>query len=129
MRVEVYWNLHKKCWSVRHKGKVIDHKEVVDLMDVTWVVQPAGNARVRREKRKNVHAFARGTLADNSFLAFPGDMSDHNRASYNPYENTTFMRGFIGNALTKSNYARFRTLTNYTDETKKPRAYAIGAAK
>ena len=129
MKVEVYWNLHKKCWSVRHKGKVIAHERAVDLIDVTWVVQPAGNARVRREKVKNVHAFARGTLAEDGIILFPGDMSDHNRASYNPYKHTTFIREFEGTALARSNYARLTTLTNYTDETKKPRAYAIGAAE
>ena len=129
MRVEVYWNLHKKCLSVRHKGKVIAHERVVDLSDVTWVVQPAGNARVRREKRKNVHAFARGTWIKDGFPHYHGDISNRNRVTYNPYENTTFMRGFKGRPLTKSNYARLATLTNYTTETKKPRAYAIRANK
>lgn len=128
MRVEVYWNLHKKCWSVRHKGKVIAHKQAVELIDVTWVVQPAGNARVRREKRKNVHAFARGTLAEDGDIHFYyGDISNHNRASYNPYENTTFIREFEGKPLTKSKYARLATLTEYTTNWKCPRAYAIGA--
>ena len=128
MRVEVYWNLHKKCWSVRHKGKVIAHERLVDLIDVTWVVQPAGNARVRREKRKNVHAFARGTLAEDGIIHIPGDMSDHNQARYDPYEHTTFIHGFDGETLATSNYARLTTLTNYMTDEKKPRAYAIGAS-
>ena len=59
MKVEVYWNLRKKYWSVRHKGKVIKHTRCIRLRDVQWVVQPAGKERVRRENRKNVHAFAR----------------------------------------------------------------------
>tara|TARA_R110000851_G_scaffold331869_1_gene506771 strand:- start:153 stop:545 length:393 start_codon:yes stop_codon:yes gene_type:complete len=129
MRVEVYWNLHKKCWSVRHKGKVIAHQQAVDLKDVTWVVQPAGNARVRREKRKNVHAFARGTLMEEGMIHYYGDISNANRAFYLPYEYTTFRRGFALHPLTKSNYARLATLTNYTTNQKKPRAYAIGADK
>jgi len=129
MRVEVYWNLHKKCWSVRHKGKVIAHERAVDLIDVTWVVQPAGNARVRREKVKNVHAFARGTLAKDGVLLYCADICSPNRARYNPYEDTTFMIGFEGTTLTKSNYARLATLTNHMTNEKKPRAYAIGAAE
>ena len=128
MRVEVYWNLHKKCWSVRHKGKVIAHERLVDLIDVTWVVQPAGNARVRREKRKNVHAFARGTLAEDGILYYCSDISGPNRARYDPYEHTTFMIGFEGRPLATSNYARLTTLTNYMTDEKKPRAYAIGAS-
>ena len=128
MRVDVYWNLHKKCWSVRHKGKVIDHRQIVHLVDVTWVVQPAGNARVRREKRKNVHAFARGTWIQDDMTHFYGDIATRNRATYNPYENTTFMRGFKGKTLTKSKYAKLATLTNYTTDRKSPRSFAIGAS-
>jgi hypothetical protein len=63
IRVEVYWNLYKKCWSVRRAGgRVLYHARAVTLDDVTWVVQPGGRARVLREGKKNVHAFARGTL-------------------------------------------------------------------
>ena len=68
MRVEVYWNTHKNLWSVRalagpDKGRVITHLPEVYLEDCTFAVQPAGRERVRREKKKNVHAFVRGTLS------------------------------------------------------------------
>ena len=115
--------------SSLYKGKVIAHERAVDLIDVTWVVQPAGNARVRREKRKNVHAFARGTLAEDGVILYSADICFANIVRYNPYENTTFMIGFEGTTLAKSNYARLATLTNYTTNEKKPRAYAIGADK
>jgi hypothetical protein len=62
MRVEVYYNLHKKCFSIRHKGIVISHANTVKLADVTFVVRKAGRERVLREKKKNVHAFVRGNL-------------------------------------------------------------------
>jgi|TARA_R110000824_G_scaffold82699_1_gene207242 hypothetical protein len=128
MRVEVYWNLHKKCWSVRHKGKVIAHERLVDLIGVTWVVQPAGNTRVRREKRKNVHAFARGEWVEDGVIFFHCDITEPNMTTYNPYENTTFIHGSIHKTpLRSSCYARLTTLTNYTTNEKKPRAYAIGA--
>ena len=61
---DIYWNLHKLCWSIRYRGKVIAYAREVTLADARWVVQPAGQARVRREKRKNVHAFARGRLIE-----------------------------------------------------------------
>ena len=64
---------------------------------------------------------------EEGMIHFYGDMSNYNRAFYNPYENTTFVRGFKGKLLTKSNYARLTTLTNYTTNEKKPRAYAIEA--
>ena len=64
-RVEVYRNLNFGCFSVRalggkHKGLVIDHVIQITLENAEFVVQPAGNRRVRDEKRKNVHAFVRG---------------------------------------------------------------------
>ena len=63
-KVEVYRNLHKKCWSVRNNatGHVLWHCDEVLLTDVDLVVRPGGRAKVLREKRKNVHAFAKGSL-------------------------------------------------------------------
>ena len=64
-KVEVNRNLHKKCYSIRQKGKVVaylgDTNELT-LKDVKFAVQPAGRDRVRRENKKNVHAFVRGTV-------------------------------------------------------------------
>jgi hypothetical protein len=55
MRVQVYYNLHKRCLSVRHRGKVIKHAKSVILRDASFRVQPAGRERVLKQKRKNVH--------------------------------------------------------------------------
>ena len=96
-RVEVYWNLHKKCWSVRSTatGRIIAHRESLHLMFVKWVVQPGGRARVLREGKKNVHAFARGYLVPeqghySTFLVDAGELSDADALMYNPYR----MEGF-----------------------------------
>lgn len=66
MQVRVYRNLHKKCWSVQAKGdkgwRVVLHLRSLVLMDVEFKVSRAGRERVLREKKKNVHAFAVGTL-------------------------------------------------------------------
>lgn len=87
--VEVYWNLHRKVWSIRDRRtrRVVCHAAGLTLDDVTFVVSAAGNARVRREGRKNVHAFARGTLV--SFNGTPDDGADE--VTYNPYKHTTFV--------------------------------------
>lgn len=66
---------------------------------------------------------------EDGMIHYYGDMSNYNRAFYNPYENTKFRRGVKRKPLTKSNYARLTTLTNYTTNEKKPRAYAIEANK
>lgn len=95
MRIEVYWNLHKKLYSVRalegpNKGRVIDHSNCVSLRDVSFVVQPAGREKVRREKRKTVHAFVRGTRIYES-REMPNCKLGATQVTYNPYHNDTFM--------------------------------------
>ena len=61
---EVYFNLHKRLFSVRHKGIVVAHARNVKVIDAKFVVQPAGRAKVLREKKKNVHAFVEGFVVD-----------------------------------------------------------------
>lgn len=68
MRVFIYWNLRRKCFSVKamegpDKGKVIDHVRYFEMEDVTFKVSEAGRQRVLRERRKNVHAGLVGKLA------------------------------------------------------------------
>ena len=106
-KIEVYRNLHKKCFSVRHKGKVIYHlkdNEQLSLTNVKFVVQPAGRAKVLREKRKNVHAFVRGefnahSMFSNTLMPYgnpdygrwgPFDSLDFLIATYNPYKSNRF---------------------------------------
>ena len=64
-RVEVYRNLHNDTFSIRRNGKVVKHLQnwmALHLKDVKFAVQPAGREKVRREGKKNVHAFIRGTV-------------------------------------------------------------------
>lgn len=68
MRVSVYFNLHRKLFSVRaeqgpSKGLVIGHAEGVTLDNVTYHVGKAGQAKVRATGQKNIHATVRGTIA------------------------------------------------------------------
>ncbi|RWM84294.1 hypothetical protein [Mesorhizobium sp.] len=91
MRVEVYWNFNRKCYSVRalegpSKGRVIGHRERVNIHNAKFVVRKAGRDRVRREKRKNVHAFVRGDLDCLGVLDEPTV-----GVGYNPYQWDSFM--------------------------------------
>ena len=87
--IDVYWNLRRNVYSVRarsgpFKGRVVRHVEQIDLKDATFVVNPGGRGRVRREGQKNVHAFIRG---DWDVLTF-----DEGRpVTYNPYANDTLV--------------------------------------
>ena len=86
MRVEVYYNLHKNLFSVRHKGKVIAHTYDVNIMNPTYVVRPSGRAKVLAEGRKNVHAFIRGELCEEIF-----GLENGTAITYNPYKYSQFV--------------------------------------
>jgi len=83
MRVRVYWNLHKKCYSVMDSstGLVVQHANAVMLRDVRYTVQPAGHARTVREGRKCVHAFLDGHLVNNML----DEPKSAHRVTYDPY--------------------------------------------
>ena len=109
MKCDVYYNLHKHKLSVRHKGKVIGHHYAALIKNPKFVVQPAGRDKVRREKRKNVHAFVRGELVDTSCLNYSyllrrkfwkaarkvthGAGAMARDVSYNPLYNDSFTTG------------------------------------
>jgi hypothetical protein len=106
--VEVYRNLHKNCFSIRKNGRVVDYRaddETLTLVDVKFAVQPAGHAKVIRERKKNVHAFIRGTVSFRSPVAY------QELASYNPYKGDTFFTSF-GGRQTPIHTARRLTLSD-----------------
>jgi hypothetical protein len=81
MRVDIYWNLHKGGYSVRHRGLVIMHTDRVALRDARFVVQRGGYEATIREHCKRVHAVVRGEL-DTGPVAIPEHAQ---RVRYNPY--------------------------------------------
>jgi len=85
-RVRVYWNTHLQCWSVMQKGKVIGHTSYVTLSNVVPIISLAGQARVRREKRKDVHAYLEGDIVPNSYIS-PNCRLEIN---YDPYKDDNF---------------------------------------
>ena len=95
MRVDIYWNLHRHKWSIRHKGKVVGHADNVVCADCKFVVGRAGRARVLREGRKNVHAFVRGRLigTDVKWLKVEENLPEWQAVRYNPYKWGTFVTG------------------------------------
>ncbi len=100
-KVEVYFNLHKKCWSIRQAGKPVVHSDFVEIKEPQFVVQQGGNARVRREKRKNVHAFVRGYLTDRVGI-FP---KSQKLVTYNPYKHTSFVERGTDEPICSAQYA------------------------
>ena len=75
---DLYRNLHTHTWSQvdRSTGLVASHPLEALILDASFVVQPAGNRKVRKDKKKHVHAYV-------------GD--GWQRITYNPYKHTTFV--------------------------------------
>ena len=88
-KVRVYWNLHKKCWSIQDakSGLVIDHRYDITLEQAKFVVRKGGQKRVREEGKKNVHAFAIGYLMSSKQRSY----HDWDRVKYDPYTDNYFM--------------------------------------
>lgn len=86
-KVSVYWNLHKKCFSVQHKGKVVAHVDNITLRRVEFRVSEAGRQRVLATLCKNVHAKVWGIVEDFE------NRSEciHPLFIYNPYKYNSFM--------------------------------------
>lgn len=84
-KVHIYWNFHKKLFSVRYKGKVVAHVENIYVDSPTFKVSDAGRQRVLREKRKNVHAYVVGVVCEERKI------DNLAQVSYNPYKNATFV--------------------------------------
>lgn len=100
LKVEVYRNLTKNCFSVRQNGRIIFYERTVYLKDVTFVVRPGGRAQVLREKRKNVHAFVKGLLSRPFIISTKS-------VWYDPYKVAHFMCG-----SEEIHHARYAILRN-----------------
>lgn len=88
MRVRVYFNLHKKLFSVMDKRtrRVVSHTEHIVLHNVKFIVNENGRQRVLREKKKNVHAFVEGDVLDMLVCE-----RVNTNVTYNPYKYNSFM--------------------------------------
>jgi hypothetical protein len=78
MKTYVYFNLRKKCFSIKRKGIVIAHADKVYVTNAEFKVSEAGRRRVLKDKRKNVHAYVVGDVCS-------GSIKDGVEVTYNPY--------------------------------------------
>ena len=83
-RIRAYYNLHRKCFSVQdyQTGLVSEHTDKLFVTNAMFVVRESGNKKVKREGKKNVHAFVNGIRHDK-----PIDTNHCNNyeVKYNPY--------------------------------------------
>ena len=85
--VEVYRNLHRNCYSIKQDGLVKAHTKYVTLDNCTFHVNANGRERVRKTKRKEVHAWIKGYISE----CTDWPTNELNRIYYNPYKNDHFM--------------------------------------
>ena len=108
LRSTVYYNLHRHCFSVQQAGRVKAHTHGITMDQVRFNVAKAGQAKVRAEGKKNVHARVSGKDAvelidsDINFLMNRrGPQGALNatgirEAKYNPYTDDWFVDSITG---------------------------------
>jgi len=93
MKVFVYYNLHRKVWSVKalegpQRVRVVAHRDMVMLRSPEGKVSKAGRLRVLKEKQKNVHA---GIVGEWVEQGSPRSAYSWDEITYNPYKYETFV--------------------------------------
>ena len=98
MKVFVYFNLHRKCFSIKalegaNKGRVVAHSDKVLLSDGVFKVSEAGRQRVLKEQRKNVHAGVVGYWDETGtdLITIDRVTTIGRPVTYNPYKYSTFV--------------------------------------
>lgn len=93
--VRIYFNLHKKLFSVQTKvdgrWKVVSHSSTIALRDVRFKVSQAGRKRVLAEQRKNVHAFVEGYTCSVEEYTYITNAAAAAALTYNPYLYESFV--------------------------------------
>ena len=82
-RIRAYYNLHRKCFSIQdyQTGLVTEHTDKLFVTNAMFVVRESGNKKVKREGRKNVHAFVNG-IRQSKWVE---PTMDFQEVAYNPY--------------------------------------------
>jgi len=112
MKVFVYFNLHKRVFSVKalegkDKGRVIGHRTMLAIYSPTFKVSEAGRQRVIREKRKNVHAGVVGFLT--SSYDWTKEEVSWTPVLYNPYVFSSFVT-MLGKPVHNARFAKLEIM-------------------
>lgn len=83
---KIYFNSRRKLFSVMTDGIVTEHVSHIVLKNARFLVRHTGRDRVRREGKKNVHAYIVSEPTE-------GGECGGRSVSYNPYKDDFFMCG------------------------------------
>lgn len=117
MKYRIYWNSHKRCYSIQHrtpKGwRVWKHADAVVLDNVEFIVNEAAQRRCRLHRKKNVHAFMVAEFA--TFRFEPGfgqlPLEEGERVQYDPYLHDRF--NVMGHPVTWASTVWCRTANGH----------------
>lgn len=112
---DIYWNSHRKMFSVRHKGRVVKHAHSVNAFDAVFVVQPAGQSKVRATGQKNIHAFVRCRGVEYLEPGAPPLMFRKHRVRYDPYVNDSFVIAATGEEVIAAESVSLRIRNTYPE--------------
>jgi hypothetical protein len=119
---KIYFNLHKKVFSVQVNGKVVDHVKNLHILGATFRVSEAGRQRVINEKRKNVHAYVVAPIENiRKVTNDQGNVSGWDAVTYNPYRDATFVRKETREAI----HQAYEVCLS-VDDNKRPSIYVKG---
>lgn len=101
-RAYIYRNLTKNCFSVKFRGKVVEHFTRPVIFVGRFIVNESGRERVRREGKKYVHAFASPFSYDGpdtleAFIESEWEGFEKREVTYNPYKYDSFV--YVDNGL------------------------------
>jgi hypothetical protein len=114
--IHVHRNLNAGCWTETIRGYRIRRDSVV-LEDVEFRVRPAGRRRARKDRRRNVHAYAAGAAARPALCV----AGRRERVRYSPFHRLPkfyVTRGGVHKPVTTADYVVFD---------REGRAWAYGA--
>lgn len=99
-------------YSIMQNGLVVAHTNSILIRDASFIVRPGGLAKVRREQRKNVHAFVKGFLVE-SGMGIGSDKNLPAKITYNPYLNDSFICENLIKKVVKVSGATMVVLNQY----------------
>lgn len=108
----IYWNISRQLFSVRQDGIVIGYFTSALLRNATFKVNQKGRMQVRKEKRKNVHAFVCTTEIFDVTKWDCALFDKQDTVTYNPYKHRTFVRVSNRKPIREAEWVYLRTLVN-----------------
>ena len=105
--VQVYWNRHRKMWSVRSAAtrRVISHVPAIALSGCEFRVSQAGRQRAVETGKRNVHAVVCGRPLARTTSRL--NNSPATAVTYNPFRQSQFTDAVTSRSLARARYVIF----------------------